>query len=126
MTESSAESLSRLPDIDEVRPFGPDDKACFDELRAVLEKHEALQRFGITLLHQHFDIANNEVLVENIDRENRILVSRPVKTEGTGSAVETSWRLDGKGKQKVCESKCNKSRDMEGEEIHISQHYTVT
>ncbi len=126
MNNPAVENLSRLPDIDEVISFGPDDEACFDEIRAVLEKHHALHRFGIILLHQHFDIADNEVLVENIDRENRILTSRPAKVESTRSAVEASWRLDSKKKQKECESKCNKWKNDEGEETQLSQHYTVS
>lgn len=127
MQDTFETSVERLPDIDEVRPYGPEDDACFDELRAVLEKHNALRRFGITLLHQHFDIAPGEVIVENVDKENRILVSAPVDSSGVGSSVETSWRFEAeKKKQKVCESRCNKSRNFEGEDIHLTQHYTVS
>lgn len=96
----------RFPDIDEVAPFSESDQACFDEIRSVLEKHGALQRFGLTLLHDHFDIAEDEVLVEDIDAENRILTSRPQKITGTVDAIETSWRLDDPQGRSRCRSVC--------------------
>ena len=55
--------LAKLPTIDEVVPVGPDDEACINEIRSVLARHNALQRFGITLLHKHFDITDDEVLL---------------------------------------------------------------
>lgn len=58
---------TRLPDIDQVVPLGPDDPQLIHELRDVLDRHGALERFGITLLHQHFDVAEGEVLVETVD-----------------------------------------------------------
>jgi hypothetical protein len=130
VTDLADVETTRLPDIDDVRPYGPDDDACFDDLRAVLEKHGALNRFGITLLHQHFDLRDDEVIVENVDKENRILLSTPVQSTGIGNSVETSWRFEEKEKkkkQKVCESRCNTTRDpFEGKETHVRQHYTVS
>jgi hypothetical protein len=120
------DELPQLLDIDEVEPYGPADDVCFEELREVLERHGALNRFGITLLHQHFEIGDNEVLIENIDRTNRILTSSPVSASRSGTAVETSWRLGGKKAQKKCETLCRKERDGEGKQYHLKQHYTVT
>src|SRR5215471_10415730 len=94
MTAMPAKALPPLPNIYEIDPAGPQDRACFDELREVLERHGALQRFGITLLHQHFEMAPDEVLVESVDTENRILTMRPVSAKPNERAVETSWRLD--------------------------------
>lgn len=116
-------SLPRLPDIHEVEPLGPDDQACIDEIREVLERHGALQRFGVTLLHQHFDVADHEVLVEKIDVERRILTSSPEAVEGVGSGIETSWRLDHPSRMQICETLCQPDRDRDGNPIHMRPHY---
>lgn len=127
MTSVPLSRLPRLPDIDEVAPVGPPDQACIDEVRAVLEKHGALRRFGLTLLHQHFDIAADEVLVETIDQENRILTTQPMSIDAlTGSGVETSWRLDSPSRMQVCETLCQRDRDQEGNPYHRRAHYTVS
>lgn len=85
-----------LPHIDEVTPVSDTDEACLQEIRSVLEKHGALSRFGLTLMHQHFPIQDDEVLVESCDPISRTLTSRPVNVaELVGvSSVQTSWRLD--------------------------------
>jgi Glu-tRNA(Gln) amidotransferase subunit E-like FAD-binding protein len=116
--------LSALPDILEVPEFTAADQECLDEIRAVLERRNALSRFGVTLLHQHFDMTDDEILVETIDVENRILTSRPEKLAGlTGSGIETSWRLDHPASMQVCETLCQPDRDAQGNPIHMRPHY---
>ena len=90
------QSITPLPDINEVKPLSEEDQPLVDELVAVLEKHNALGRFGITLLHQHFSIKEDEVLLETTDRKKRTQLIRPVKMEDVESLdyTETSWRLD--------------------------------
>ena len=67
------------------------DESCLREVREVLKKHNALSRFGITLLHQHFPVADDEVLLETCDPETRTLTIRPTKTEQLINPIETSW-----------------------------------
>lgn len=130
MTTSQAQMtpLPKLPDIYDVSPVGPNDEACFAELREVLARHGALQRFGVTLLHQHFDMGEGEILVESIDVENRVLTLRPRPISYTrgGISVETSWRLDDPIAQRRCETQCVADRDYEGKPFHRSQHYTTS
>jgi hypothetical protein len=74
MTASAiATAHSGLLDIDEVKPLSDDDKQCIAELKDVLERHGALQRFGVTLLQNHFPVYEGEVLVEECDEEARTL-----------------------------------------------------
>jgi len=40
------------------------------EMKALLAKHNALERFGIILLHDHFPIAEDEEMVELQDSKN--------------------------------------------------------
>jgi hypothetical protein len=88
--------MKTLPDITEVKPLGRGDKPLVDELVTVLRKHNALDRFGITLLHQHFPISDEELLVESVDTEKRVQSIRPVNKNHLVSldVTETSWRLD--------------------------------
>lgn len=81
--------------ISEVEPRSEKDDALFEEVAAVLKKHNALDRFGVTLLHRHFEIKPGEVLLETTDIPGRIQTICPVHhDEMTADPyIETSWRL---------------------------------
>jgi hypothetical protein len=97
-----------LPDLGDVEHFGPADEAVFHELREVLDRHGALQRFGVVLLHQHFPLNDDERLVEFVDAERRVLTIKPVPTDGAQAmrAVQTQWRLDQPTPVLGCEQWC--------------------
>lgn len=99
---------TQLPDLCEVDHFGPADEAIFKELRAVLAKHDALGRFGVVLLHQHFPLREDERLVEFVDAQGRVLTVKPVSiSEATAvNAVQTQWRLDRPTPTLGCEQWC--------------------
>jgi hypothetical protein len=126
MQPTSLEPLPKLPNIYEIERVGPQDDACIDEIREVLKRHGALQRFGITLLHQHFDMAPGELLVESVDEENRVLTMEPCGRESDGRGIETSWRLDDPTAQRRCEVQCIPDRDYQGNPIHNRQHYMTS
>jgi hypothetical protein len=88
--------LPELPLIEEVSPWSLDDQALFDDLRAALVKHDATTRFGVTLLHRHFEVSEDEVLVEACDVETRTLTVRPCARTRMfeGTVIETHWRFD--------------------------------
>ncbi len=85
-----------LPHINEVECLNEKDIPVMKELHDVLKKHGALNRFGITLMHQHFEIAEDEVLLETTDIENRVQMIQPVKKHIVDNleGIETAWRLD--------------------------------
>jgi hypothetical protein len=105
------ELVAPLVDIDQVKPLSFDDRDLFRELHAVLERHGALRRFGVTLLHKHFDISADEVLVETTDRSTRTQTIQPVtKSEVEGlKVIETQWRLDSGSPVVVCKCVVNPS-----------------
>jgi len=70
---------SQFQDVDKVQKSKGEE--WFYELRDVLKKHNALDRFGITLLHKHFDIADDEIMLETTDVENKKFHMRPVKAK---------------------------------------------
>lgn len=85
----------KSPQHRELEPLGQADHACVSEIRDVLNKHGLLDRFGLTLLHDHFDIAPDEILVETCDHESRTLTLKPM-TAGQRQELhlaESSWRL---------------------------------
>jgi len=50
---------SNLRNIDDVQPVNDGDTDCLVEIREVLRRHGKLDRFGVALLHSHFDLAND-------------------------------------------------------------------
>jgi hypothetical protein len=105
----SVEAIQRtLPDIDDVSPLSANDEPCLREVREVLERHGTLQRFGVTLLHEHFVLSDDEALVEFVDTQERTLTTRPVKRDhpAVTAAVQTSWRLDTGEALAVCQTWC--------------------
>lgn len=89
-------ALSKLPHIDDTEPLNDADMGCLREIRDVLVKHNRLNRFGVNLLHQHFDLESDECLVEFCDPEKRTLTVQPVKQADLigKTAVGTNWRMD--------------------------------
>ncbi|WP_214073578.1 hypothetical protein [Mucilaginibacter sp. dw_454] len=86
----------RLVDIGDVEPLNENDLPVMGEIYDVLRRHNALQRFGVTLLHEHFEVADDEVLIEMTDRKTRIQTITPVDKNSPllVDAIETCWRLD--------------------------------
>ena len=119
-------ALPNLPSIFEVVPVGPQDEQCFAEVRAVLERHDALQRFGLTLLHRHFDMADDELLIESIDVDGRVLTLRPERLDSPDLGIETSWRLDDPVAQRRCEVQCIPITNQGRVVGHDRQHFQTS
>lgn len=110
-----------LSDIDDVERFNPDrDQPLFDDLKSVLAKHNALSRFGVCLLHRHFDVFEGEMLVEFCDADNRVLTTRPVRDEEISgdSFIETNWRLDTGAVNQACIIKCMTTAGKHSHTVH--------
>jgi hypothetical protein len=92
--------MGTSPDLADLEPLGEQDRACLDELRAVLDRFGSLDRFGLSLLHDHFDVAPDERMMETCDPGHRTLTIRPEPThdlEPGVRIVETSWRFGATG-----------------------------
>src|SRR5262245_50512481 len=81
-----------LPDIHDVIPRTAADDGLFAELAAVLDKHNARERFGVTLLHTHFPMADGEVRLEKTNVSARRQTIEPVSAQ-PGNTIATAWRL---------------------------------
>ena len=95
--ESHNRGYAALPMIEEAEELSDKDAACLQEVGDVLGKYGVLDRFGLCVLHKHFELEPDEILVEFIDHEDRSTVTRPVKMEALPEArvSESIWRLDG-------------------------------
>lgn len=115
-------SLEPLPHIDEVKPLSEEDAACIAELRAVLGKHGKLRRFGIRLLHEHFRVEEDEILMETCDPERRILQLEPMKLSEAAKmkSIDTTWRLDSSLSMGKCTEACG--WDAKNQE-HVHKHH---
>jgi len=74
-------SWNDLPNIDDTPHLDAEDEYCMEEIKAVLLKYGKASRLGVAVLHNHFDLESDEVLVEHCDVSKRTLVSKPVKIE---------------------------------------------
>lgn len=119
------ERLPALPDIDEVEPLSDNDQACIEDVRRVLEAHGALSRFGVVLLHEPFGIADDEVMMEFVDKARRTLTTVPVKAaeHREENSIQTAWRLDSSSGLQRCERHCMRPYGPNGP--HVAQHIPV-
>lgn len=113
LVSPKADQWNHLPEIHDVMPLGTQDRACLEAVREVLAKHECLDRFGLSLLHKHFEMAADEILVEEVDEKTRTLVTKPVSVMvlsadlETGIATQWHWKRNADGAfEQVCVSRC--------------------
>ncbi len=87
----------RLPHIEDVEPLSEDDYAVLRELGEVLERHGRAGRFGVCLLHRHFDLGADEELMEETDADARVSTLRVLPAQPRrADSIETMWRFNGK------------------------------
>jgi hypothetical protein len=112
--------MNTLPDISQVVPISEEDKTCLQAVEEVLRKHGALSRFGIALLHTHFQLGEDEILLEECDTDNRTLICKPVKiSELNEKTIQTIWAFD-KSMEKACTKFC--PTDQWGRHLGYKDH----
>ena len=110
-----------LPDFDSIVPKNEDDEECLREVRDVLERHGKLNRFGIVLLHKHFDLKPGEVLIESTNEKERTHAVKVVNNEDVPpcGGVETAWILKEGNPVMRCYSSCS-YRNGEHRDSHVT------
>lgn len=75
----NAADYAALPEMDGPAVSSPteDDRACLDEVGAFLVLNSLHSRFGISLLHQHFGVTDDEVFIEFSNQVTRSVTLRP-------------------------------------------------
>ncbi len=81
MRDHGVEDYESLRDMDttDVGELREDDHACLEELGKYLVDTDASNRFGIWLLHKHFEPAPGEVFVEHTMRAPRKTETSPIE-----------------------------------------------
>ena len=110
-----------LPDIADVEGITESDCECIDAIRDVLVQYNAVGRFGIHLVHKHFDVAPDEVLVEYTDIDARTLhckvEKRMAALASDSKRIETMWSFVGDGATRLCDQQCVYNNG------HANRHY---
>jgi len=111
-----------LKHFDDIEPITDEDFEVLSEIRDVLDKHEYLDRFGIALLHRHFEIQEDEFAIEYTDEQKRISEVRIEKREEATekNSVQTMWRFTKEGANAVtrCVLRCNSSGSWSHQRYH--------
>lgn len=82
---------TRLQQIEDLKPISDDDYEVLKELREVLLRRGYQDRFGICLLHKHFDLQPGEAALEESDESARTSTIRVVPKYLAKGAMETAW-----------------------------------
>ena len=92
--ESTTSATRNWPIITEEEALSDDDLACLSEIKNVLERYDRVERFGVSLLHSHFPLAENESMVETTDAGTRTMTQSPQVLDPSDiSMVDTQWYL---------------------------------
>ena len=100
-----------LDRIHDVHHLAEGDDDVVREVQEVLRRHGAEGRLGITLLHSHFDLDPDEILVERVDTNSRTLTITAERASSfePDQLVPTAWRLD--GSQRAAITYCWRPKD---------------
>ena len=92
MTALQWTDIAHIKDIGNI---SSNDHECLEEIRDVLARHNRLNKFGIALLHHHFNLHDTEVLIKSVDPYGRTLSSAPVARSkiNWATVMETLWRF---------------------------------
>ncbi|MCC2274011.1 hypothetical protein LKL35_00910 [Streptomyces sp. ET3-23] len=101
MGKQTSPARKTLPRFEEAAGLGPEDERFVRDLVAVLEKHGNLDRFGLCLLHDHFPVASDEILVETHDISARTLQISVEKAATTEHTRPSQWRFVKNGDEKA-------------------------
>ncbi|WP_299459281.1 hypothetical protein [uncultured Microscilla sp.] len=114
-TNKTTNAYHALKDINEVDPLTDEDHETLQMVREVLRKRNAIDKFGVSLLHDHFDINEDEMLVETTDPVTRIQTIKPYRNQELKEAkvlddgyIQTNWRFDSNDpKNLICVLACS-------------------
>lgn len=95
MRDHDVQDYAVLDDMDatDVGVLTDDDRACLAEVGQYLATTDAWQRFGVWLLHKHFEPSDGEVFVERLAHSPRGTRTAPM--ERTPDLQATAIRFDG-------------------------------
>ena len=75
-------------------------RRCADSI----EPFNPHRRIGLALIHSHFDLLPDEVMVETVDHEARVCTMRPMKRDAIssdGELIPTIWQVGQDGAELI-------------------------
>lgn len=84
---------SSLKLIEDMEPISETDFDVLKEIREVIFKHGYEDRFGVCLVHKHFEILPGEIALETSDDEARVSTIRVVEEKEANDAWQTAWKF---------------------------------
>lgn len=96
--------------VTEVDPVSEKDRETLEAIKDVLIKNNAVDRFGVHLIHKHFDLADDEIIMEYTDEEARTQFTQVEKYSeafATGKPLETQWRFSRETASMGCVGFCH-------------------
>ncbi len=106
----SSRQYSSMKHVTDVEPVNEADRATLDAIKAVLIERGAVDRFGVHLVHKHFDIADDEIVMEYTDEEARTQFTQVEKYAdafANGAPLETQWRFNRETASMGCVGFCH-------------------
>ena len=102
-------AANRQADIHDAEKRVASDAAMFSEVAAVLRRQGLQDKYGLTLLHKHFDLHDDEQLVEFTDVQNRVLTLKPMRIGEIPreNLTETNWCLNDNSVVSACVVFCH-------------------
>lgn len=97
---------STLLHIDDIEPIGENDCPVLEAIRAIVVSEGMEHRFGICLLHRHFDLDEGEIVLERTSVEKRSSTTRVVLERDCPSAIQTVWSFSAEEGGVRCEMRC--------------------
>lgn len=84
-----------LKNIDDVDPINEKDYQILEEMRQLLVKHGYTERFGVCLLHKHFELGDGEYAVEYSDSDARMstVVAEKHDRQPEEGFIQTMWKF---------------------------------
>lgn len=101
---------ANMKHVTEVDPVNAADRATLEAIKKVLVDHGAVERFGIHLIHKHFDLADDEIVMEYTDEEARTQHTKVEKYADAfshGRPLETQWRFNRETASMGCVGFCH-------------------
>lgn len=111
------------PMLDDVADLDQSDRDCFAEIAAVLQRHGKLDRFDLALRHAHFDVADDELLIETNDPISRTLSIEPYRSDSFPPDTrirETVWSLHADGA--TASQRCKQGCFVDLKDNHSTKH----
>ena len=107
------QSLKQIEDVD---PLKDEDHELMNKIRDILVEHGAEDRFGLCLLHRHFDIEDDEYAIEESFERSRESVTKIVKLDKAPAIddpeyVPTTWKFSSGEIENVtkCVNRCQQA-----------------